>query len=687
MTEHLSSNQFKSYTSDKTAELCLYYNIALDRMNDLISTYENKKIYIEEINWQTFGGFKTTTYLHLKTYLWKERISENFANLRLEDREIIHGLLNKLVQLRHFQSHYYHDASVLKFDEKLWHFVLSKYANVRAKLSEEFEQFGKYFTILDHDIAEFETANAGKKTDVYKHFIYFNNRSEIQPEGKNFFLSFFLLKGEMNHFLKKRKRCKRDNGEKYQVKTKLLTWQCHRDASNRFFLAGKKEYSDTNEQLRRQFNTVLNYLKTVPVAHLKFIPPTEDPILYSRYQIQKRKKGMAQDTPEQKEVIRRRSRFLELAIRYFMDRKNLGHNDEVSIYWHITDPDYKEVQSKNTEEPDHSYHKKPKRFINTYKANFFPIFTNRHIKFKINGQEPEFAIGEREMKNWLFYLLDRRKSLSETAKAIQQYGGQYLEARKELVATGSITFEKYPVVFDRRRDSVVLSGMYRKILNDESFDLVQYREKIDTYLDRRIKRLTYHLESGNYNRHQKNRIILECLNWYLPQDGKLSRLEVEQISKYNYLSSHQSISPAARESIIRNLVPKLSKAKEHCDKLVLEAIGLDELFIDIVIKKKISLEHEKAKLEDRSLDELHRLAGKLGVSLPGIDVSRNGLNRLDELKNTIRNKPVLISNGLFKRYFNPEKNENISNRVLKNLKWMGLLIPNHYKLSAQQKFI
>ncbi len=700
---------FKKFTHDKTPELCLFYNIALDRINNLVSFYEGREVYVEQLNWENQGivntqQFSTNTYLNLQVYLWKEPLSDRFSTIKAHDIEIINKFLHKLVDLRNYHSHYYHDSEACKFPPALVNFVVNQFEKAKNELYARHPNFQVYLEELEYDEVEFE--RGGKKCkDVYRHFEFFDpeHPNYITPEGKNFFLSFFLLKGEMNKFLKKRSRCKRDNGEKYQVKTNLYTYYCHRDNSSRFFLQGKKEYLDSAELLRRQYNTILNYLKTKPVADRKFLPPTKEIVLTSRAENTKRKEERlnntqptAEETP--KDVIRRRNKFFEIAIRYFMDREQLGHNDGRSVYWYVENLDLTQVEKVNAlhieKELSKFYSKKKPRYTNRFAMGEFPVFTNRHVKFKLGNSETdmEFAIGEREMKNWMYYLLTdkkNKKSFDDTLLAIETYGKQYKEAMEELVQTNHIAFEKYPRVFPHGIDSVILSEMHKKLINKDAFNEAEYRTKIEKALNSEANLLAVHLAETNYTRNKKNRIIIECFNWYLPLEAKLKPTEINKLSIFNFVAENERLNPKTRRSIVNEIAHKLNKATEGANHLVLNATSLNGLFKDIINKKLGSLAQQRNLLPDLSVAALHILAGKLGVSLPGISQSRTGINREDELKQTVMRKPVLLPNGFFKHAFdaNQTATDSLSTRIAKNNRWLGLLIENQYTLTSQDEYI
>lgn len=688
--------RLKNFTRDTTPELALFLNIALDRMNNLLKLYEGKPVDISKMELKG-QVFKKETYLHLKTFFWKEKVSVSFAQIKAADISVLNTVLAKLVDLRNFHSHFYHDSAALQFPDFLIKHIQLQFENVKTRLAATQQNFAEYIKTLEEDITEFTKPDGTKRTDRYKHFDFFTPAGEITEQGKNFFLSFFLLKGEMNKFLKKRKRCKRDNGEKYQVKNSVLTELCHRDNSNRFFLAGKAEYYDERELLRRQFNTILNYLKSKPVVDREYLPPTKEMPLYSRYEMEERKELRLEQAPaeitEEKEVIRRSDKFMNIAIRYFMDRAVLGHADEKVIEWAVKDYNHETVQKAAAEnitnEDSKTYLKRPAVFSESFKPGFFPHIKNNHIKFKIKGSDIEYIINEREVKNWLYYLLNvPRKTWAETVSAIEAYGAQWVAAINELNEKDNITFTNYPLMFGvEGNKKKILSAAHHKVLSKEAFDEHEYRRKISARMVNTIAYLQGELlKTGEYNRNKKHRLILKCFNWFLTKDSMLKPDEVNRLSIYNFVAETK-LSAQTRESIIQPILQKLQSAQNGTFKLMQSAKSLDELYTAMLNAKIEALQQANESLANTPLEMLHTMAGKLRVTLPGSNVSKTGTGRQSELKETLIKKPVLIQNGFFKSIFDPTGKVNISARIRKNKAWQALLIEDHYRFENQNEFI
>lgn len=690
---------YRNNTGDKTAELSLFYNLALDRINNLISFYEEKSVQVEKLDLENADThFKPDTYLQLKVYLWKEEVSGRYAQVNEEDRKILNLFLKKLVDLRNFHSHYYHESNVLLFPKQLSEKMKWLFEKSKKQLVEKNPSFQKYIDELEIGEVKFKRKDGSEGVDKYLHFKFFEADGTITPEGKNLFLSFFLLKGEMSKFLKKRPRSKKDNGEKYQVKARLLTYYCHRDGSNRFFLSAKKDYYDENELLKRQFNTILNYLKTKPVVDKEYLPPTKEMPLYSRSEMEQRKESRKQnkaDIPgEPHEVIRRKSKFIEFAIRYIMDiRKLETAENNIDIEWAVIKyDDYKETKKINADKIENkdnqSYFGVPVYWKSNFEPGCFPIIKNNHARFRLaNEKSIEYIINEQEFKNWLYFILRSSSvSLDVFLLRIEELGKQYKDAMMELKETNNISFTKYPLVFGvDGSDKRILSEMHTKILENKKFNEPEYRDKIRKRIETTIDFLEKELvHKDTYLPSHKNRTILKCFNWYLPLNAKLKPNEVNMVSIYNFVSG-SPMKPETRSYIIKPVITKLSKASEGAFNLVQSASTLDGLYVDIIKKKIASLKDEIKRLNNYSISQLHVLAGKLSVSLPGADVSRNNKPRLEELKATIARKPVLIPNGFFKKNFAPAERNTVST-LIKN-KWQGLLIEENYKLHNQNRFI
>lgn len=268
----------KSWCKDKTPELALFYNLACDRIAGFIGREEGIEAG-EVINRiKSFGGnmpsggdFSMATYVKLKNYLWKGYIYDrNSSGTPINDREIgfLKQILYKLDQIRNFQSHYYHSDEVLKFDKDLMHFVKRLYERAIYSLMEAYPaEVSEYWNRIQDRLKDNPGGSELFSKSKDEEDIFWLTR-----EGKNFFLSLFLTRGEMKRFLKQRRGCKRDDTKDFRIKHEIYTYYCHRDGAARFHYNQDDDFlSQANETIVREIlkkrqlykiNTYLNDVST-----------------------------------------------------------------------------------------------------------------------------------------------------------------------------------------------------------------------------------------------------------------------------------------------------------------------------------------------------------------------------------------------------------------------------------------
>jgi hypothetical protein len=193
----------------KTADLAIYYNVALDgiqKVQKSISTLP-----------------KGSRIAFLTEYLWKAHILSKNSNgyeIRREDEGIIGKLIAKLEAIRNYHSHIWHDNSVLAFDKDLKKFVQNRYNEAKAALFKEYPS-----SLVDYEKAEKE-----RKFSLFN-FVKEKGQHFISVEGRIFFLSFFLSTGQMNYLLQQRKGFKRIDMPLFKMKRLLYVFYCHRDGA------------------------------------------------------------------------------------------------------------------------------------------------------------------------------------------------------------------------------------------------------------------------------------------------------------------------------------------------------------------------------------------------------------------------------------------------------------------------
>ena len=576
-----------------------------------------------------------------------------------------------------------------------------------------YPNFINHYENLEHD-----EVTIGEKKVKVKGFEYFTSDGKITPEGKNFFLSFFLVKGEMSRFLGKRRGCKRNDATKYKVKHHILSFYCTKDSSSRFFLKAKENFVTKKGALERQSNSILNYLKSQHIVHKKYLPETPKPQIEDIPSTQEKKENATTIENNDQWKVRRQDKFAQFIIRYLMDYQKIKDNTvKQKIFWYVKDYTQQEKVTENN-----THNRKDKRnfsrkkhyralhlWEHEYKQNHIPVIKNGHVKFKIGFVDPKtkhtkvepfvYVMNIKELRNLTYFLLNYGQ-LTRIIARIRKYGDQYTSAMNDLVKHKKIDFEKYPYAFPKnakQKPPQGLSSMHLNILNEVNFDIQEYRKRISKAIDRHITLCDVHLSEeyiATNNRHRLNRNALKAFQWFITKsEDKLSPREVEEFSKYIYLKDEylaNKLSKHAHESILQKINKKIEKASHEAIKLLKRKNSFTEYYLDILTLYKQALLHEKKHLEMLHIGRLHKLSGKLDVSLPGIDVSKDRYkDRFQQLRKTIKAKPILVRNGFF-RYMYDENNipnKPIAQCVLQNENWQNTLIDEYYRLENQYDYI
>jgi len=246
-----SPEPFDLFTGGKLPELAIAFNLAYDNIEKYIRTIQS---FEEPLN--NIDKLKDEVFVYLRHYIWKGNTeNKNSSGYELDPKEkaIIKKLLTKLKQLRNFHSHVWHDNSMMHFDNELVHFIQDKHEVACDKLLEE------------------KNADATLYLKQLKEYPLFKDGKYITQDGRIFFLSLFLNKGEMQSLLQGLKGSKRTNMPAYQFKHKVYTFYCHREGSswdNTGVDNKALQQRGDEEQKRilygRQANRIFSYLKDIP---------------------------------------------------------------------------------------------------------------------------------------------------------------------------------------------------------------------------------------------------------------------------------------------------------------------------------------------------------------------------------------------------------------------------------------
>lgn len=236
----------------KTADLTIYYNLALDNMGRIKQHIKTWPLARQHAYWAEL--------------LWKSHQQQKNSNgyeMTEADERIIEKLLVKVDSLRNFHSHIWHDNEVLAFDEELKLFVEKKYEQAKAAL----------FAELPKEVMDYEQLEKNPKMKAFPLFKWVKGKrmNFITIEGRIFFLSFFLTTGQMNQLLQQRKGFKRSDMPLFKIKRLLYTYYCHRDGASLVSFNHDERFIDTMEEqdqksifLARTAYKLLSYLFDYP---------------------------------------------------------------------------------------------------------------------------------------------------------------------------------------------------------------------------------------------------------------------------------------------------------------------------------------------------------------------------------------------------------------------------------------
>ncbi len=256
------------FTGGKLPEFTVFYNMAFFKIAGLINhlqgeAYEEDKQLLEK----KFKNFLRDSndpkhdrvFLKLRDYLWKgygtNKNSSGYV-LNQEDKVLIVSILWKLIEVRNFHSHYWHDNSVLAFSEQLYRHIQNLHEEAKFSFMGEFP----------HEVSKYELKL--KEKPLFRHH---ERQYFISQEGRVFFLSFFLTRGEMARFLQQSKGFKRNDTPEFKIKHLIYRFYTHRDGTARQHygqeenvLSGLPSTEKTDILAARQAFKLISYLNDVP---------------------------------------------------------------------------------------------------------------------------------------------------------------------------------------------------------------------------------------------------------------------------------------------------------------------------------------------------------------------------------------------------------------------------------------
>ena len=260
------------YMGGKYPEFTVFYNVAFFRMAGFLNhlragSYEKDKNHLES-SFKTWlnkikndnDDLPSRAYSELRRYLWKGYLTEKNTSgyeLTTTDINYVREMLKKLYNIRNFHSHIWHNNNVLEFSPGLKSFIEDLHDHAKNSFAE------KYMRELDEYV---------KKTQDFTFFCDVDGSPMITQEGRTFFLSFFLTRGEMSRFLQQKRGSKRNDKPEFKIKQEVYRYYTHRDGAARHHYGWEDDMLNTlpederKEVLnKRQAYRITRYLSDVPL--------------------------------------------------------------------------------------------------------------------------------------------------------------------------------------------------------------------------------------------------------------------------------------------------------------------------------------------------------------------------------------------------------------------------------------
>lgn len=266
------------FTGGKYPEFAIFFNLAFFRIAGLVNhllgkKYEANKSTLEKEFDSWLKNANDTkndkVFSKLRDYLWKGFMTNKNSSgyvITPEDRKIIIEALEKLNEIRNFQSHYWHDNVVLCFSPELKKHILRLHEDAKLSFMKDYSK-----ELLDYE-------SACKERPLFKTH---EGKDYITKDGKAFFLSFFLTRGEMARFLQLHKGYKRTDTNEFKIKHLVYRFYTHRDGAARQHYGQEDNMLGTMTALEqqeilaaRQAFKLISYLNDVPEVsnELKLFP-------------------------------------------------------------------------------------------------------------------------------------------------------------------------------------------------------------------------------------------------------------------------------------------------------------------------------------------------------------------------------------------------------------------------------
>lgn len=252
------------YTANKSPDFAIFFNLAHDNLEKFVKSID--PTIVNPLKEPKKLSDRVFTYL--REYLWKgnsQNKNKDGHIILAEERSIMIEMLLKLRGLRNFHSHIWHKNDSLEFSDLLFRFVMTLHDTSVSLVSATVSKNASLYQ---------------RQRDEYPLFKLHNNKYFITQEGRLYFLSFFLNKGEMQSLLQQTKGSKQNNLPEFKFKHEIFTCYCHREGSNWDSTSNltadthiSLENSDKRILYNRQAHRIINYLNDDPITSVSDLIP------------------------------------------------------------------------------------------------------------------------------------------------------------------------------------------------------------------------------------------------------------------------------------------------------------------------------------------------------------------------------------------------------------------------------
>jgi hypothetical protein len=254
-------------TGGKTPEFAVFFNRAVDQISKIVHEYAEQKadtpskslaLFLEDPQKRT-----TRLFIILRNFIYKgyqsNPNSSGIEQVSNKESDIIVKLVQKLVDLRNFHSHYYHKSTHIEFSKELRDFIRDLHCNAERSFE---------------GTKSSELTRYHEKLREFPHFDEKNGKFYIKQEGRTFFLGLFLTTGQMSHFLQQRSGSKRNNLPEFKIKHEIYKFYCHRDGATRKYYTPEELNNESvfenlsDAKMAAQGLQVVSYLNDIPQTYL-----------------------------------------------------------------------------------------------------------------------------------------------------------------------------------------------------------------------------------------------------------------------------------------------------------------------------------------------------------------------------------------------------------------------------------